>query len=126
MNAKLQESKLQENRKPLSVLTTRVNSMTEALDQLMISVDQVIDNQLEMKVEMKKMSDKLNKKSEYISVGEIAMKERVSERTVLRHIKNGDIPFEKRDTEKSYRIPTKEYYQSLSDDGKSNWFQNHA
>ena len=32
----------------------------------MISVDQVIDNQLEMKVEMKKMSDKLNKKSEYI------------------------------------------------------------
>ena len=49
-----------------------------------------------------------------------------SPKTVLRHIHRGNIPFEKNEGEKAYRIPSTEYYQSLSHDGKSIWFQNHT
>jgi hypothetical protein len=47
-------------------------------------------------------------------------------KTVLRHIHSGNIPFEKNKGEKAYRIPAEHYYQSLSNNGKSSWFQNHT
>ena len=73
-----------------------------------------------------KMSDKVFEKPEYLSVGEIALKQGVSGRTVRRRIKEKVIPFERNEGEKAYRIPAEEYHNSISHDGTSLWFQNHT
>src|SRR5210317_808935 len=124
MEVKTYNSTLQENRKPLSILTTRVNSVVDTIDQLSLRMEHMIDNQFKMLKKIDKISDKVFEKPEYFSVGEIALKEGVSDRTVRRRLKEKVIPFEKNEGEKAYRIPAEHYYQSLSSDGKSSWFQN--
>lgn len=126
MEVKTYNSTLQENRKPLSILTTRVNSVVDTIDQLSLRMDHMIDNQFKMLKKIDKISDKVFEKPEYLSVGQIALKQGKSPKTVLRHIHRGNIPFEKNEGEKAYKIPSAEYYQSLSHDGKSSWFQNHT
>ena len=126
MEVKTYNSTLQENRKPLSILTTRVNSVVDTIDQLSLRMEHMIDNQFKMLKKIDKISDKVFEKPEYFSVGEIALKEGVSDRTVRRRLKEKVIPFEKNEGEKAYRIPAENYYQSLSSDGKSSWFQNHT
>ena len=126
MKVKTYNSTLQENRKPLSILTTRVNSVVDTIDQLSLRMEHMIDNQFKMLKKIDKISDKVFEKPEYFSVGEIALKEGVSDRTVRRRLKEKVIPFEKNEGEKAYRIPAEYYYQSLSSDGKSKWFQNHT
>ena len=126
MEVKTYNSTLQENRKPLSILTTRVNSVVDTIDQLSLRMEHMIDNQFKMLKKIDKISDKVFEKPEYFSVGEIALKEGVSDRTVRRRLKEKLIPFEKNEGEKAYRIPAEHYYQSLSSDGKSSWFQNHT
>ena len=126
MEVKTYNSTLQENRKPLSILTTRVNSVVDTIDQLSLRMEHMIDNQFKMLKKIDKISDKVFEKPEYFSVGEIALKEGVSDRTVRRRLKERVIAFEKNDGEKAYRIPAEHYYQSLSSDGKSSWFQNHT
>ena len=125
MEVKTYNSTLQENRKPLSILTTRVNSVVDTIDQLSLRMEHMIDNQFKMLKKIDRISDKVFEKPEYFSVGEIALKEGVSDRTVRRRLKEKVIPFEKNEGEKAYRIPAEHYYQSLSSDGKSSWFQNH-
>ena len=126
MEVKTYNSTLQENRKPLSILTTRVNSVVDTIDQLSLRMEHMIDNQFKMLKKIDKISDKVFEKPEYFSVGEIALKEGVSDRTVRRRLKEKVIPLEKNEGEKAYRIPAEHYYQSLSSDGKSSWFQNHT
>ena len=126
MEVKTYNSTLRENRKPLSILTTRVNSVVDTIDQLSLRIEHMIDNQFKMLKKIDKISDKVFEKPEYFSVGEIALKEGVSDRTVRRRLKEKVIPFEKNEGEKAYRIPAEHYYQSLSSDGKSSWFQNHT
>lgn len=126
MEVKTYNSTLQENRKPLSILTTRVNSVVDTIDQLSLRMEHMIDNQFKMLKKIDKISDKVFEKPEYFSVGEIALKEGVSDRTVRRRLKEKVIQFEKNEGEKAYRIPAEHYYQSLSSDGKSSWFQNHT
>jgi excisionase family DNA binding protein len=126
VKVKTYNSTLQENRKPLSILTTRVNSVVDTIDQLSLRMEHMIDNQFKMLKKIDKISDKVFEKPEYFSVGEIALKEGVSDRTVRRRLKEKVIPFEKNEGEKAYRIPAEHYYQSLSSDGKSSWFQNHT
>ena len=89
-------------------------------------MEHMIDNQFKMLKKIDKISDKVFEKPEYFSVGEIALKEGVSDRTVRRRLKEKVIPFEKNEGEKAYRISAEHYYQSLSSDGKSSWFQNHT
>jgi len=89
-------------------------------------MEHMIDNQFKMLKKIDKISDKVFEKPEYLSVGQIALKQGKSPKTVLRHIHRGNIPFEKNEGEKAYKIPSAEYYQSLSHDGKSSWFQNHT
>lgn len=89
-------------------------------------MDHMIETQCKMATKIDKIFDKVFEKPEYLSVGEIALKERVSDRTVRRRLKEKVIPFEKNEGEKAYRIPAEYYYQSLSSDGKSKWFQNHT
>ena len=89
-------------------------------------MDHMIETQCKMVTKIDKISDKVFEKSEYLSLGEIALKEGVSDKTVRRRLKEKVIPFEKKEGEKAYRIPAEYYYQSLSSDGKSKWFQNHT
>ncbi|MDC0515626.1 hypothetical protein OAN99_07425 [Flavobacteriaceae bacterium] len=126
MEVRTYNSELQENRKPLSILTTRVNSVVDTIDQLSLRMEHMIDNQFKMLKKIDKISDKVFEKPEYFSVGEIALKEGVSDRTVRRRLKERVIPYEKNEGEKAYRIPAEHYYQSLSSNGKSSWFQNHT
>ena len=126
MEVKTYSPELQENRKPISILTTRVNSIVDSIDQLRLTMDHMIETQCKMKTKIDKISDKVFEKPEYLSVGEIALKEGVSDRTVRRRLKEKIIPFEKNEGEKAYRIPNEQYNQSLSHDGKSSWFQNHS
>src|SRR6056300_1043661 len=126
MNCQTYNSTHQENEKPISILTTRVNSIVDSIDQLRLTMDHMIETQCKMVTKIDKISDKVFEKPEYLSVGEIALKEGVSDRTVRRRLKEKVIPFEKNEGEKAYRIPTEYYYQSLFSDGKSKWFQNHT
>ena len=87
MKVKTYNSTLQENRKPLSILTTRVNSVVDTIDQLSLRMEHMIDNQFKMLKKIDKISDKVFEKPEYFSVGEIALKEGVSDRTVRRRLK---------------------------------------
>ncbi len=126
MEVKTFSPELQENRKPLSILTTRVNSIVDSIDQLRLTIDHMIEKQRITESKIDKISDKVFEKPEYLSVGEIALKEGISSRTVRRRLKEKVIPFEKNEGEKAYRIPAEHYYQSLSSDGKSSWFENHT
>lgn len=126
MEVKTYSLELQENRKPISILTTRVNSIVDSIDQLRLTMDHMIETQYKMVNKIDKISDKVFEKPEYLSVGEIALKEGVSHRTVRRRLKEKIIPFEKNEGEKAYRITAEHYYQSLSSNGKSSWFQNHT
>ena len=126
MKIKNYDALLEENRKPISVLTTRVNSIVDSIDQLRLTMDHMIDTVSEMDTKIDKISDKVFEKPEYLSVGEIALKQGVSGRTVRRRFKEKVIPFERNEGEKAYRIPAEEYHNSISHDGTSLWFQNHT
>ena len=126
MNYKTYNSTFQENEKPIYALSKRVNLLTETVEQALISIDKMINEQSRMSVKIDKIHDKVFEKPEYFSVGEIALRQGVDPKTVRRHIRKGNIPFEKNKGQKSYRIPSEEYYQSLSHDGNSSWFQNHT
>lgn len=126
MGIKTYDPILEEKRKPLSVLTTRVNSIVDSIDQLRLIMDHMMDTQCKMVSKVDKISDKIFEKPEYFSVGEIALKEGVCQETVRRRLKNRMIPFEKKEGEKAYKIPAEEYYNSISNDGTSLWFQNHT
>ena len=58
---------LQENRKPISILTTRVNSIVDSIDQLRLTVDHMIETQCKIEAKIDKISDKVFEKPEYIS-----------------------------------------------------------
>ena len=112
--------------KPIYALSKRVNLLTETVEQAVISIDKMINEQSRMSVKIDKIHDKVFEKPEYFSVGEIALRQGVDPKTVRRHIRKGNIPYERNEGEKAYRIPSEEYYQSLSHDGTSSWFQNHT
>ena len=126
MEYKTYNSTLQENEKPIYALSKRVNLLTETVEQAVISIDKMINEQSRMSVKIDKIHDKVFEKPEYFSVGEIALRQGVDPKTVRRHIRKGNIPYERNEGEKAYRIPSEEYYQSLSHDGISSWFQNHT
>jgi len=126
MEYKTYNSTLQENEKPIYALSKRVNLLTETVEQAVISIDKMINEQSRMSVKIDKIHDKVFEKPEYFSVGEIALRQGVDPKTVRRHIRKGNIPYERNEGEKAYRIPSEEYYQSLSHDGTSSWFQNHS
>ena len=58
----------------------------------------------DINIKIDKISDKIFEKPEYLSVGEVALRQGISDRTVRRHISKGNIPFERNKGEKSYRI----------------------
>jgi hypothetical protein len=126
MNYNTYNSNLQENEKPIYSMSKRVSLLTETVEQVVISIDDMMKEQSRMSVKIDKIHDKVFEKPEYFSVGEIALKQGKCSKTVLRHIHSGNIPYERNEGEKAYRIPSEEYFQSLSHDGTSSWFQSHT
>ena len=55
------------------------------------------------------------KKPEYLSVGQVALLEGVSEKTIRNRIKEGTIPATKNEGERSYKIPRLEYYETRTE-----------
>ncbi|MGC6413755.1 MAG: hypothetical protein ACON5K_03540, partial [Bacteroidia bacterium] len=111
---------------PIYALSKRVNLLTETVEEAVISIDKMMNEQSRLSVKIDKIHDKVFEKPEYFSVGEIALRQGVCKKTVLWHIHIGNIPYERNEGEKAYRIPSEEYFQSLSHDGTSSWFQSHA
>jgi excisionase family DNA binding protein len=126
MEVKTYSSILQENEKPIYALAKRVNFMSETLEKVVITQNEMMNEQSRISAKIDKICDRIFQNPDYFSVGEIALKQGISQKTVRRHIKKGNIPYERNKGEKSYRIPSAEYYQSLSHDGASSWFQNHT
>ena len=117
--AEISETLLEDCVKLYTVLNSTLVLMSD-------SVNQIKEKQKNMDIKLDKISCKLFKKSDYFTVGEVALKQGVSEKTVLRRIKTGVIPFEKNEGEKAYRIPSIKYHESVSHDDVSKWFQAHT
>ena len=126
MKYKTYDSNLQEKDKPIYALSKRVNFLAETVHQVLFSQNEMKNELRQISAKVDKICDKIFQNPDYFSVGEIALKQGVSPKTVRRHIRKGNIPYERNEGEKAYRIPSEEYYQSLSHDGTSSWFQNHT
>ena len=73
----------------------------------------ILNNRIEkMEQNQKVFKDQLSKKPEYLSVGEVAIKEGVCAKTIRNRIKEGIIPALKNKGERSYKIPSFEYYKT--------------
>ena len=59
--------------------------------------------------------DNVLEKPEYLSVGEVALMEGVCEKTIRNRIREGSIPATKNEGERSYKIPSLEYYETRTD-----------
>ena len=92
MEYKTYNSNLQENEKPIYALSKRVNLLTETVEQAVISIDKMMNEQSRMSVKIDKIHDKVFEKPEYLSVGEIALRQGVNPKTVRRYIRKGNIP----------------------------------
>ena len=77
----------------------------EELKIMNTRIEQMEQNQMVFK-------DQLSKKPEYLSVGEVAMKEGVCAKTIRNRIKEGIIPALKNKGERSYKISSFEYYKT--------------
>ena len=76
---------------------------------------EILNNRIEkMEQNQKVFKDQLSKKPEFLSVGEVAMKEGVCDKTIRNRIKEGIIPALKNKGERSYKIPSFEYYKTQS------------
>jgi excisionase family DNA binding protein len=117
---------LDENESLIRVLSERVAIVAESQEELNERMGRFEKWSSDLNIKIDKISDKIFEKPEYLSVGEVALRQGISDRTVRRHISKGNIPFERNKGEKSYRIPSNDYYQSLTHNGISRWFQNHT
>ena len=115
-----------ENQSATSRLTKRVNEISARFDDFSLSLEEIKEAQVKLMNVVQKTYDKVYDKPRFLSVGEVALDQGVSEKTVLRRIKDGTIPSERKKGEKSHRIPSLEYYKSVSHDGNSKWFSNHS
>ena len=77
----------------------------EELKTMNTKIERMEQNQMVFK-------DQLSKKPEFLSVGEVALKEGVCDKTIRNRIKEGTIPAIKNEGERAYRIPRLEYYQT--------------
>ena len=64
---------------------------------------------------LESINDCVKQKPEYLSVGEVALIEGVSEKTIRNRIKEGTIPATKNKGERSYKIPSLEYYETRTE-----------
>ena len=80
----------------------------EELKIMNTRIEQMEQNQMVFK-------DQLSKKPEFLSVGEVAMKEGVCDKTIRNRIKEGIIPALKNKGERAYKIPRLEYFETRNE-----------
>ena len=64
---------------------------------------------------LESINNYVRQKPEYLSVGEVALMEGVCEKTIRNRIREGSIPATKNEGERSYKIPSLEYYETRTD-----------
>lgn len=110
----------------IRVLSKRVGLVEEVSQEILMKMDKLEDFFTELTSKVNKVYDKVHERPEHYTVGQIALKEGVCEKTVLRKIKKQKIPAIKREGDKSYKISTEAYHDSLENDGRSVWLRNHS
>ena len=110
----------------IRVLSKRVGLVDEVSQEILLKMDKLEDLITELKSKVNKVCDKVHERPEHYTVGQIALKEQVCEKTVRRKIQEQKIPATKREGDKSYKISTEAYHDSLENDGRSVWFKNHS
>ena len=73
---------------------------------------------------LKSINDCVKQKPEYLSVGEVALIEGVSEKTIRARIKEGSIPATRNEGERSYKIPCLRYYETRTEVKSKTSFRN--
>tara|TARA_B100001057_G_C22762516_1_gene916412 strand:- start:929 stop:1306 length:378 start_codon:yes stop_codon:yes gene_type:complete len=119
-------TRIREEERTIRILSRRVSTFAETQQEILLKLDKFEEYYFDMQTKIDKILNKLNKRPEYFTVGEIALREGVSEKTVRRKIKKDKIPGKKRIGDKAYKIPVEAYYNSFDIDGNSSWFQNHS
>ena len=118
--------RVSEGESAIRVLSKRVGLVEEVSQEILMKMDKFEDFFTELTSKVNKVYDKVHERPEHYTVGQIALKEGVCEKTVLRKIKKLKIPAIKREGDKSYKISTEAYHDSLENDGRSVWFRNHS
>ena len=93
MKYKTYDSNLQEKDKPIYALSKRVNFLTETVHQVLFSQNEMKNELRQISAKVDKICNKIFQNPDYFSVGEIALKQGISQKTVRRHIKKGNIPY---------------------------------
>ena len=110
----------------IRVLSKRVGLVDEVLQEILLKMDKFEGYLTQLTSKVNKVYDKVHERPDYYTVGQIALKEQVCEKTVRRKIQEQKIPATKREGDKSYKISTEAYFDSLESDGRSVWFKNHS
>lgn len=118
--------KVSQDESAIRVLSKRVGLVEEVSQEILMKMDKLEDFFTELTSKVNKVYDKVHERPEHYTVGQIALKEGVSEKTVRRKIQEQKIPAIKREGDKSYKISTEAYHDSLENDGHSVWFRNHS
>ena len=118
--------KVSQDESAIRVLSKRVGLVEEVLQEILLKMDRHEDFMTELTSKVNKIYDKVHERPDYYTVGQIALKEQVCEKTVRRKIQEQKIPATKREGDKSYKISTEAYFDSLESDGRSVWFKNHS
>ena len=79
MEVKTYSSILQENEKPIYALAKRVNFMSETLEKVVITQNEMMNEQSRISAKIDKICDRIFQNPDYFSVGEIALKQGISQ-----------------------------------------------
>ena len=113
-------------KRAIQLLSSKVSVMADKQQEMILKLEGLEANCSEILPKIDKILKKLNQHPDYFTVGEIALREGVSEKTIRRKIRENKIPGKKRDGDRAYKISVEAYYNSLNNNGQSSWFQNHS
>ena len=96
------------------------DEVTKGLARTLIKLTEVQEKTIEIILQkvvptIESIHDQVLEKPEYLSVGQVALIEGVCEKTIRNRIKEGTIPATKNDGERSYKIPSLEYYETRTE-----------
>ena len=73
---------------------------------------------------LESINNYVKQKPEYLSIGEVALIEGVTEKTIRNRIKEGAIPATRNNGERSYKIPSQEYQETRTETKSKTSFRN--
>lgn len=97
-------------------------TLKDSMRGLARSINHIVENLKDVNEKIDRLEasqniivDKLSKKPEYLSVGEVVLIEGVCEKTIRNRIKEGAIPATKNEGERSYKISALQYYETRTE-----------